>query len=197
LNRILNANIHDNLGYGVRINTRGSGTLIAGDTDLHNNTLGDVLDQGQATHWDLQDDHLAIAASVWDSTATSFNTVGTMGNKLNNAAAGGVDYTALAGAVWDATATDYNDAGTMGEKVNTPSAIVDNDAIATAVWAKPIEATFTAEQILRIAAAVLNGKVSGAGTGIETFTGIDGSTIRVVSTIDTNGNRTNVANNGA
>jgi hypothetical protein len=55
----------------------------------------------------------------------------------------------------------------------------------------------TMREVLRIMAAVLAGKVSGAGTGIETFVGLDGTTARVVSTVDTSGNRTAVVVNGA
>lgn len=70
------------------------------------------------------------------------------------------------------------------------------DQIATAVWDKAIESGLSAEEILRIMASVLAGKVSGAGTGTETFLGLDGTTPRVISTVDNNGNRTNVTVNG-
>ncbi len=41
-----------------------------------------------------------LAASVWNAQATTFNTAGTMGAKLNTASSGGVDLDALAAAVW-------------------------------------------------------------------------------------------------
>lgn len=44
-----------------------------------------------------------IAAAVWQSLAASFADAGTMGQKLNNAASGGVDYADLANAVWNHT----------------------------------------------------------------------------------------------
>lgn len=44
-----------------------------------------------------------IAAAVWQSLAASFADAGTMGQKLNNAASGGVDYADLATAVWSHT----------------------------------------------------------------------------------------------
>lgn len=44
-----------------------------------------------------------IATAVWQSLAASFTTSGTMGQKLNNAASGGVDYSDLASAVWNYT----------------------------------------------------------------------------------------------
>lgn len=40
-----------------------------------------------------------VGASVWNALAASFNTAGTMGNKLNTASSGGVDLGALADAV--------------------------------------------------------------------------------------------------
>lgn len=55
-----------------------------------------------------------------------------------------------------------------------------------------IETGKTVRQAMRIMAAVLAGKVSGAGTGTEVFKGLDGSTVRVTVTTDPAGNRTNV-----
>jgi hypothetical protein len=55
-----------------------------------------------------------------------------------------------------------------------------------------IETDVTLRQALRIVAAVLAGKISGAGSGIESFTGLDGSTSRVQVTADAAGNRTDV-----
>ena len=42
-----------------------------------------------------------LAAAVWNTLAVDFNTIGTMGNKLNTASSGGVDLNALAQAVWE------------------------------------------------------------------------------------------------
>jgi hypothetical protein len=50
----------------------------------------------------------------------------------------------------------------------------------------------TPAEVLRIIAAILAGKVSGAGSGVETFVGLDGLTTRAVVTVDGSGNRTNV-----
>jgi hypothetical protein len=50
----------------------------------------------------------------------------------------------------------------------------------------------TLRQALQIIASVLAGKVSGAGSGTETFRGLDDQHDRAVVTADTNGNRTNV-----
>ena len=55
-----------------------------------------------------------IRDSVWNAIATNYNLTNTMGNKLNSAASGNIDYNALAAAVWDALQSTYNTPGTMG-----------------------------------------------------------------------------------
>jgi len=69
----------------------------------------------------------------------------------------------------------------------------ERDAIAAALLdlANTIDGK-TLRQALQIIAAVLAGKVSGAGSGIETFRGLDDQHDRVVVTADATGNRTNV-----
>lgn len=62
--------------------------------------------------------------------------------------------------------------------------------IANGIWARPVEGQYTAEQILRLMAAVLLGKVSGAGSGLEKFAGLGDADIeRVASHVDNMGNR--------
>ena len=50
----------------------------------------------------------------------------------------------------------------------------------------------TVREALEIMAAILAGKVSGAGTGTETFKGLDGSTDRVRVVVNVSGNRSAV-----
>jgi hypothetical protein len=50
----------------------------------------------------------------------------------------------------------------------------------------------TLVQALRIIASTTAGKVSGAGTGTETFLGLDKSTPRATITVDNDGNRSDV-----
>ena len=69
--------------------------------------------------------------------------------------------------------------------------------IAAGVGSRTVEATYTADEILKIMASALAGKVSGAGSGIETFLGLDNATSRIISTVDTQGNRTAVTVDGA
>lgn len=66
--------------------------------------------------------------AVWRALSASYNEAGTMGNKLNSAASGGIDYAALAAAILAAAAidpiasnvkqvndTDINGSGTSGD----------------------------------------------------------------------------------
>ncbi len=73
----------------------------------------------------------------------------------------------------------------------------DGASFSSSPWEEVIEAGLTAAQVLRISAAALAGEVSGAGTGTETFKGLDGTTDRIVSTVDNDGNRTTVVVDGA
>jgi len=54
--------------------------------------------------------------------------------------------------------------------------------VGAAVWAQVIEAGFTAEEVLRLIAAVTAGDASGLESGSPTFQGIDESTTRVAGT---------------
>jgi hypothetical protein len=94
-----------------------------------------------------------------------------------------------------ATLRSNNTSDTDVDVTVTPRKILDADNVAGVLLdqSNGIETGVTVRQAMRIMAAVLSGKVSGAGTGVESFTGIDGSTPRVQVTADTAGNRTNVA----
>ena len=69
-------------------------------------------------------------------------------------------------------------------------AIPTVEQIAAAVLAASVETGATVAESLRLSNAVLGGKVSGAGTGTETFRDIADTVDRVVATVDSSGNRT-------
>jgi hypothetical protein len=71
---------------------------------------------------------------------------------------------------------------------NAPSAAQN----ATAVLDSAVEAGTSVVQSMRLVNAVLLGKVSGAGTGTETFRDVNDTKDRVVATVDSSGNRTAV-----
>lgn len=95
----------------------------------------------------------------------------------------------LAAAVWNSLLVNYPDSGTAGNALA-------NAGAGGNPWSAIIEDGMTAEEVLRVIASVLAGKVSGAGTGTETFVGLDGTTNRVISTVDNDGNRSSVIVDG-
>lgn len=122
-----------------------------------------------------------ITDKVWNAMLANYPTSGSAGNTLALAGSGGVDYNALATAVW-AYAT----------RTLTSGAPPTEAQIAEAVMTYAVEAGWTTEELLRVFAAVLAGKVSGAGTGTEVFRDINDTKNRVTATTDSNGNRTNI-----
>ncbi len=64
--------------------------------------------------------------------------------------------------------------------------------IADAVHDEAVEGAHTHRQLMRLVSAALAGKMSGAGTGTETFRDIGDTTDRIVTTLDVANNRTNV-----
>jgi hypothetical protein len=65
-------------------------------------------------------------------------------------------------------------------------------SIPTAVLNATVEGAVSMAESLRLANSVLGGKVSGAGTAVETFRDINDTKNRVVADIDSNGNRTSI-----
>jgi hypothetical protein len=80
--------------------------------------------------------------------------------------------------------------GSSGVNLTLTAADVD------LIWDEDMGEGYTARDLMKIMAAVLAGKRSGTGTGLEVFKGLDGSTDRVASTIDSSGNRTAVVVDG-
>jgi hypothetical protein len=95
----------------------------------------------------------------------------------------------VASAVWSSVASANDIAGSMGEKLNDAGS-------ASNPWTEVIESGYTAEEILRLISSVLLGKVSGAGTGTETFRDINDTVDRVIVEATTEGNRTSVTLDG-
>lgn len=134
----------------------------------------------------------ALLASLSGSGTTAGSTASGIGELTADLVVTGTGLTTsnVGQAVWAAIAASNNVAGTMGEKLNDAGS-------ASNPWTEIIESGLTAAEILRIVAAALAGEVSGAGSGVETFKGLDGTTDRIVSTVDDDGNRTSVVVDGA
>jgi len=71
------------------------------------------------------------------------------------------------------------------------------DELGNTVWQYPVEGAWTAEEFMRLFASVLAGKLSGAGSGTETFRDVDDTKDRIVGTVDAAGNRTAVTRDAA
>jgi hypothetical protein len=70
--------------------------------------------------------------------------------------------------------------------------MIDNmaDTMPTAIGARVVEGTLTEDDIIKVMASALAGKVSGAGTGTEVFRNISDTQNTITATVDTSGNRT-------
>lgn len=87
-------------------------------------------------------------------------------------------------AVWASLAVDNNDAGTMGELLN-------NSGAGANPWTTEIEGGLTALEAMRLIAAAVAGKVSGAGTTtIVIRNAVADTKNRITATVTEEGNRT-------
>jgi hypothetical protein len=77
-------------------------------------------------------------------------------------------------------------------QINTKMDILTNNVadVPFAVWSYVLEAGYSALQLMRLFASVLAGKVSGGGTGVESFRDLADTKDRLISTNDAQGNRT-------
>jgi hypothetical protein len=82
----------------------------------------------------------------------------------------------------------------INNKVDSMQLDVTN--MPASVWAFIVETGHSALATMRLMASVLVGKVSGAGTGTETFRDMGDTKNRVISSVDENGNRTAVTKDG-
>jgi hypothetical protein len=100
----------------------------------------------------------------------------------------------LGSKVGDNFNTLFQNGGNTSTKVLADLATPDdvNDEVVDVVNVQTLIDDKTIAQALQIIAAVVAGKVSGAGTGTETFTGLDGTTERVEVEVNAEGDRTDV-----
>jgi hypothetical protein len=133
------------------------------------------------------------AADMWNHLLTSITTDGSVGKLIKDSLDAAVS-TRLAAAGY--TAPD--NAGVTAIKAKTdnlpsdPASDTNVNAVAQDVWSSEIETGYDAKETMRIVSSVLAGKVSGAGSGTETFRDVNDTTDRVVAIVDNNGNRTGI-----
>jgi hypothetical protein len=127
-----------------------------------------------------------VAMAVWNALAASMNQPGSMGEKLNSAGAGGDPWNVELPGTYGVGKAGHIVGQNLDDKVSELPV-----ASASATWNALIEAGFTAEDILKIMAAVLAGKCSG-GPGSPKFRDLADTKDVVAGDADANGNRTNV-----
>jgi hypothetical protein len=82
--------------------------------------------------------------------------------------------------------------GSIERVGNGTGTIVDDDTTAALVWQHVTEGTFTAQEVLRLMAAAMAGKISGAEGSTIAFRDLSDTKNRITATVDTSGNRLSV-----
>ncbi len=92
------------------------------------------------------------------------------------------------------TRSDFDEATDPVELLDTGGAAgTSADELVNDVWAKALEGTLTAEELMRLISATLLGQLSGAGGVSITIKAADiAGTTRIVATVDANGNRSSL-----
>lgn len=130
-----------------------------------------------------------VANAVWTASTRTLTSFGTLANDVATAVWGyttrtltsfGTLTTDTANAVWGYTTRTLTSFGTLV-----------ND-VANAVWAMVIDGGKSAMGLMRLFAAALLGKVSGAQTNTPIFRDIADTKNRITMTVDNDGNRTGV-----
>jgi hypothetical protein len=75
---------------------------------------------------------------------------------------------------------------------NSAGLVVAGNMTPTAMWSQELETGFTAEELMKLMAAALAGKLSGAASTTITIRSVDDSKTRITATVDADGNRTSV-----
>lgn len=163
------------------VTERGNGWYNIALTTAHTDTLGDLALHVTATSADPSDLACRVSARVVDDVLPT------------------ASYTAPDNATISAIAV-YTDsiesrlpAALVGGRMDSALDSTERDAIAAALLdlAGAIETGVTTRQAIRAMLAATAAKLSGAGTGTETFrNAVADSKDRIVATVDSSGNRT-------
>ena len=168
----------------------GSGTITSADVKAFLAAVAALTGSGDVNSATATGLGALLADLVGDGTTSGSTATGIGELEADIVAYGDLTPEGLRDAVWNALASQYNETGTMGEKLNDAGSAANP-------WTEVIESGYTAEQILRLIASAVAGKVSGAETSNILFTGLDGTTTRIDATVDTNGNRTSITLDGS
>ncbi len=150
----------------------GSGTMSAADLKAFLQAVAALTGSGAMTA-SLLGFAEAIAAILGSGTATGSTLAGVGELDADLVVTGtGLTTSNVGQAVWSALAAANNAPGTMGEKMNDAGS-------GSNPWTEVIESGFTAAEILRLIAAVIQGNATGLESGSPVFKGLDGTTDRV------------------
>lgn len=168
----------------------GSGTITSANMQAFLAAVAALTGTGGVSDADLEGFGELVAALTGSGTATGSTATGLGELSADIVSYGELTVEGMRDAVWSAIAAQYNDAGTMGEKLNDAGSAANP-------WTEVIEGGYTAAELLRIIAAAVAGALAGAATTTITITGVDGSTDRIIATVDTDGNRTGITLDGS
>ena len=168
----------------------GTGTVTAANLQAFLAAVADIGGSGTISAADLEGFGAILAALTGSGTATGSTLTGVGELTADILSYGDLTVEGMRDAVWNAVAASYNDVGTMGEKMNDAGS-------GSNPWTEVIEDSYTAAELLRIIAAALAGELSGAATTTITIQGLDGSTDRIIATVDADGNRSSLTLDGA
>jgi hypothetical protein len=144
-----------------------------------------------------------VANLAGAGTASSADLRGFLDAVANLSGSGNITAATAAALAWMDAATSGSGtitsatpfaSGNMSADILSFSALTP-EGISNAVWAKIIEAGYSASDLLQLITASAAGKLSGASGSPIQITGVDGSTVRINATVDGVGNRTAVTYN--
>ena len=176
-------------GIAPSVTDRGSGWYAVALTAAHTDTLGDLALHVTGAAADPVDMVLLVEGGTTDVDVSSRSVfAGGAVDSVTNSVGSVVGLTVanLDVAVSSRLAT----AGYTAPDNAGIAAIPDAATNAAAVLASAVDGIITLAESIRLQNAVLAGKVSGAGTGTETFRDLADTKDRIVATLDTDGNRT-------
>jgi len=167
----------------------GSGDITDAEANAIAVCVADLTGSGDITDATLTalGNLVAALTGTGDVTAAVLTAIGSMSADIN-VTGDLLTSSNVAEAIWGAFSATYNEADTFGYLLNNVGAGANP-------WTAIIEAGYTAEEILRLMAAVLLGDSTGLPDA-PVFKGLDGTTDRVSGDLDSDGNRSNVVLDG-
>lgn len=195
------------MAAGINISGEASGSTLAvaiaqlivsaigtayGSTAMAGNIVASLAAQGIASG--SSSAQAVIQAIAWGSGEASGTTAATLISYATGRLAGSITpFTELspenlAAAVWDSLLANHQQPGSMGEAIMAAGGGMSPASI----WQYIIDGQYTAEEIVRLMASALAGKVSGANGSEMKFRDLADSKDRITATVDEYGNRTAV-----